>query len=98
MIYVDDMNIPFGKMIMCHMVADTREELLNMAKKIGVPRRWIQDKGTNREHFDICLTKKRKALSAGAKEVGMRELTKMTIERDLEKYLSSAENAQMKLF
>ncbi len=65
-VYVDDMRAPRGRMIMCHMLADTTEELLAMADKIGVQRKWIQDAGTWREHFDIALSSRRRALAAGA--------------------------------
>lgn len=74
MVYVDNMQAPFGNMIMCHMIADTTEELIAMANTIGVAERWIQDKGTYSEHFDICLTKRKKAVQAGAKEITMMEL------------------------
>lgn len=77
MVYVDSFNAPFGRMRMCHMIADTTEELLDMAKKIGVAVKWIQYAGTYREHFDICLSKKAKALSAGAKEISIRELAEI---------------------
>jgi hypothetical protein len=77
MVYVDNMQAPFGNMIMCHMIADTTEELIAMAKKIGVAERWIQDKGTYSEHFDICLTKRKKAVAEGAKEITMMELGRM---------------------
>lgn len=75
MVYVDNMNAPFGDMIMCHMVADSSEELLLMADKIGVKRKWIQYPGTDHEHFDICLSKKKLALKAGAQEISMLELS-----------------------
>jgi len=55
---------------MCHMLADTTEELLMMADRIGVARKWIQHAGTAREHFDICKSKRALAVLAGAKEVG----------------------------
>lgn len=80
-VYVDNFNAKFGRMIMCHMIADTTEELLEMVDKIGVQRKWIQDAGTNREHFDICLSKKAKAIQHGAKEIGFRELATMTNKR-----------------
>ena len=55
MVYVDDAKLKFGRMTMCHMVADTTAELLAMADTIGVARKWIQGAGTYREHFDVCL-------------------------------------------
>lgn len=48
-VYVDDMEAPFGRMIMCHMGADTTEELLEMVDAIGVARRGIQNEGTVQE-------------------------------------------------
>lgn len=78
-VYIDQVNLPFRGMTMNHMVADTREELLAMADKIGVSRRWIQYPNTNREHFDICLTKKAKALMYGAKEVGNTEMGRILL-------------------
>ncbi|MCR6672172.1 DUF4031 domain-containing protein [Devosia ginsengisoli] len=41
-VYVDDMEASFGRMKMCHMWADTLDELLAMADLIGVQRRWLQ--------------------------------------------------------
>jgi hypothetical protein len=59
-VWVDDMEAPFGRMIMCHMVADSRQELDEMADKIGVARKWIQKPNTDREHYDICKAARRK--------------------------------------
>jgi hypothetical protein len=55
-----------------------------MADKIGVQRKWIQDYDTPREHFDICLTKRAKAVKLGAVEIGMRELAEKTRTRTYE--------------
>jgi hypothetical protein len=38
-VYVDDMRAKFGRLIMCHMIADTDEELHRMADLIGVQRK-----------------------------------------------------------
>jgi hypothetical protein len=73
-VYVDDMRAAFGRMVMCHMIADSREELDAMADRIGVARRWIQSPGTHREHYDISLGAKAKALAAGAIQITLREL------------------------
>jgi hypothetical protein len=66
-VYVDDMDAEFGRMKMSHMWADTHEELITMANKIGVALKWIQYPGHPiKEHFDIALSKKKLALENGA--------------------------------
>lgn len=80
-VYVDDMyKISLGKlgrMKMSHMIADCSEELLEMADKIGVQRKWIQYPGQPNEHFDVSLSARKKAVENGAIEIPMRELSKM---------------------
>lgn len=74
-VYVDDVRHYFGRMIMCHMWADTLDELLAMVDRIGVQRKWIQGHptlsfGKHRDaswvHFDISLKMKALALYSGA--------------------------------
>ena len=66
-VYVDDVRLPFGRMIMCHMWADSFDELLAMADRIGVQRKWLQQPPkASWVHFDISLGKKALALAAGA--------------------------------
>lgn len=77
MVYVDMMKAKYGRMIMCHMVADTEEELLNMAKKIGVDHKWHQEPNTHRSHFDICMKKRDLAIKNGASEISRRDLAKI---------------------
>ena len=72
MVYVDQMRAPLKRMIMCHMVADTLEELHAMAEKIGMKREWFQDKRW--PHYDVSLTRKKLAIKYGAKEITRREL------------------------
>jgi hypothetical protein len=71
-VYVDDMDAEFGRMRMCHMVADTPAELRAMARRIGVPQTWIQYPGTPREHFDIAKSRRAMAVEYGAIEVTWR--------------------------
>lgn len=73
-VYVDDMRWPYGRMIMCHMIADESHQLRAMASYIGIRQKWIQDAGTPDEHFDICLAKRRLAVKEGAIEITRRTL------------------------
>lgn len=73
-VYVDDPIHPFGRMMMCHMVADTRQELFAMVDRIGVQRKWIQRCGTEKEHFDVCKSKREAAIAAGAIAVDSDEI------------------------
>lgn len=74
MVYVDNMRARYRRMVMCHMLADTDEELHAMASKIGVARHHHQKVGTPHSHYDICLSKRALALRFGAKGVDSREL------------------------
>lgn len=76
MIYVDTWNAPYRGMVMCHLGADTHDELLQIVDAIGVDRKWIQYPGTWREHFDICLTKKKQALALGAVELSPKDFVR----------------------
>lgn len=80
-VYVDDMKAAFGRMVMCHMVADSDEELAAMADRIGVARRWHQYPGTPRSHFDIALSKRALAVAAGAQEITWRQTGKVSMHR-----------------
>jgi hypothetical protein len=56
-------------MIMCHLFADTTDELNRMADAIGIARKWIQYPGTPKEHFDISKSKRALAIMNGAIEL-----------------------------
>jgi hypothetical protein len=73
-VYVDSLRAQYRGMVMCHMLADSTAELLAMADRIGVDRKHLQDAGSYREHFDICLTRRAAALEAGALEVSLSDL------------------------
>ncbi len=75
-VYVDDMYKyrmgRFGRMKMSHMVSNCEEELHDMAKKIGVGRKYYQG-----DHYDICMSKRKLAVQYGAVEVTLREMGAM---------------------
>lgn len=52
----------------CHMWADSSEELMGMAVRIGLKPEWLQKKKWRVEHFDLTPTKRAQALKAGAEE------------------------------
>jgi hypothetical protein len=64
----------FGRMIMCHMVADTEQELDDMADKLGLRRAWKQENPRGRKHgtvgalthYDVSKGKRTQAIKLGA--------------------------------
>jgi hypothetical protein len=81
-VYVDDMRADFGRMVMCHMLADTDEELHLMAARIGVARKWWQSpEKTSGSHYDIALSKRALALAAGARSITLKQAAAMNARR-----------------
>jgi hypothetical protein len=58
-------------MKMCHMLADTVDELHATADQIGIRRTWFQPLGT--PHYDICKAKRKLAIKLGAIEIDRRQ-------------------------
>jgi len=94
-VYVDNEQIPYRRMKMCHMLADTEEELHAMADKIGVARRWHQFPGTVKSHYDICLTKRARAVELGAREIDREGLVAL-IKSRREAIIQSAKSDQQR--
>ncbi len=72
-VYVDNVELPFGRMLMCHCWSDQGEaELVAFVKRIGVHPRWIQKPPkASWVHFDISKGMREKAVAAGAIETDM---------------------------
>ena len=77
--YVDDAFIPYGYMKMCHMMSDTISELHAMANRIGISQKYFQD--GKHPHYDVCMTKRKLAISLGAIPVTSKKLVYMSVER-----------------
>lgn len=92
-VYVDDMFLyPMGRyrrMKMSHIIADTEQELHDIAAKIGVARKWHQG-----DHYDICLEMRIKAVNAGAIEITMRQCAAMSFMRKITGSLPSPEKSE----
>lgn len=80
-VYIDNMFASYGRMKMCHMIADSTEELLAMADRIGVQRKWIQHAGTYKEHFDVSKERRERAIAFGAIPITYWELGHKLAER-----------------
>lgn len=80
-VYVDDMRALYGRMVMCHMIADTSAELLTMACKVGIAPRWLQRPQTPKEHFDVSLSGRKLAVKYGAVEITQRQAAMMMKQR-----------------
>lgn len=93
-VYVDDMKAKYGRMVMCHMIADTDDELHAMADRIGVSRRWHQKPGTARSHYDIALSKRALAVVHGAIEITWRQAGSMTSRRHVTGHLGSPHDSE----
>ena len=66
-VYVDEPIYQLGRMKMCHMLADTEQELHAMADKIGVARKHYQTPPrASTPHYDICKSKRALAIAYGA--------------------------------
>ncbi len=79
---------------MCHMVADTSEELVLMAERIGVGMRWLQHPGADKEHFDVCKSKRALAVAAGAQEVTSRRIVEVIRRKRAERLANATPDAR----
>jgi hypothetical protein len=71
----------------CHLLADTREELHEMAEALGVPHRFFQDHPW-RWHHDLPEPLREKALELGARELTLHEVGALLRRRKAELRMS----------
>ena len=73
-VYVDSMmgcvrNRKWRWTEVCHLFADSDEELLAFGGRIGLKATWLQRSKRKLTHFDLIESVRRKAVRAGAIEV-----------------------------
>lgn len=64
-VYVDAEGIRWRGKEWCHLVADSLNELHDFAARLGLQRRWFQNKGRY-PHYDVTMTVRNRALRMGA--------------------------------
>lgn len=87
------MRAGYGRYVMCHMIADSDDELHAMAERIGVARHWHQSPPRHDSHYDIALSKRALATDAGAVEITWRQCSAMTMRRRVTGNLGAPEEA-----
>lgn len=66
-VYVDPAVHPFGRMIMCHLWADSLDELHGFAARLGLKRAWFQEPPkASWCHYDVGKRLRARAIALGA--------------------------------
>ena len=76
----------------CHLLADTRDELHDMADALGIPRRFFQEHPW-RWHHDLPEHLRPRAVELGAVEMDIHEVGALLRRRKREYLLSAASGA-----
>ena len=87
-VYIDFARNNFRGMIMCHMLADTIEELHAMADKLGLKRQWFQS--GNIPHYDLSLSKRREAIKHGVQILDGKQIIQL-----IKKWRESDESSRL---
>ena len=78
MLYVDNPKIEYGRMKMCHMLADSSIELRRACIALALDPAYIEHVGKANEHININMAKRKLAIEKlGAKEVSSRQLVRI---------------------
>ena len=76
-VYVDRMKMPFGRMLMSHLMADTPEELREMARKAGARAAHPAPGHSQRSTWTSPSPRRAEALRLGAVEMDGRKMVEL---------------------
>lgn len=74
-VYVDTARNKYHRMVMCHLMADSLEELHAFAAQLGMKREWYQPVST--PHYDLSLARRAMALKLGAVEIDNKKVVEL---------------------
>lgn len=74
-VYVDKARNKYKRMVMCHLMADTLDELHEFAARLGMKREWYQPVST--PHYDLSLSRRAMALELGAVEIDEKKVVEI---------------------
>lgn len=77
---------------MCHMIADTDDELHGMAALLALKREWFQG-----DHYDVGLAVRARAVLYGAKKITQRECAAMIFLRSRGQAAAPPETAEARM-
>jgi len=70
-VYVDPAIWPWRGRLWCHLRADSPDELLRFAARLGLPRQWLQTRPGQpwKDHYDLPSDLRFQAVALGAVEI-----------------------------
>lgn len=74
-VYVDTARNKYHRMVMCHLMADSLEELHAFAAQLGMKQEWYQPVST--PHYDLSLARRAMALKLGAVEIDNKKVVEL---------------------
>ena len=80
-VYIDTLMNPYKGKKVCHMIADTEDELISMILTVGGKMENQLDAGTADSRFDVNERQRELALENGAIEISKSHLAKICKER-----------------
>jgi hypothetical protein len=84
-VYVDDARIRATvrrlTAVWSHLMADSHDELVDFARRLGLQAGWIQFPGEVKEHFDVTESYRQRAIRLGARPITARQAGLLLIQR-----------------
>lgn len=82
-VYVDDYKcraqVRRLTAVWSHLLADDHQELIDFGAEIGLLERWLQHRGTHREHFDVTERMRQLAIRRGAKQITYKQAGELIV-------------------